>query len=124
VANSKYAYLTIHSGTTCHGNVNELQVYELDNNISNPVFIKKIPLTSPIGLGLHQNYLFVCDKGNGLMVYDITDGSNPIEFKKITDENYIDVIPYNNTLICMLEDGIAYYDIADMSNIKKLAVLK
>jgi hypothetical protein len=75
-------------------------------------------------LGLKDKHLFVCDKVQGLIVFDISDGDSPIEKQIITGETFIDVIVYNDLLICMLENGLAYYDIADIDNITKLAVLK
>jgi hypothetical protein len=124
VANETHAYLTIHSGRNCgSNNINVLQVYKLDTNLANPTFKTNIPLSNPIGLGLKDKYLFVCDKVQGLIVFDITNGDLPVEKQIITGETFVDVIVYNGLLICMLENGIAYYDIADIDDIKKLSVL-
>jgi hypothetical protein len=125
VANDSFAYLTIHSGTACgRNNVNELQIYNIKNSVSNNSFVGSIQMENPLGLGLHENTLFVCDKGNGLTVFDITDGAKPKLMQTIAGEEFLDVIPYNNTLICMLADGIAYYDITDVKNITKLSTIK
>jgi hypothetical protein len=81
-------------------------------------------MQNPVGLGLHGNYLFVADKMQGLVVFDITNGDSPLQKQVIQGETFIDVIVNNNILICMLTDGIAYYDISDMQNITKLSTLK
>jgi hypothetical protein len=126
VANNTHAYLTIRSGSTCgsNNNLNVLKTYRLDNNIANPTFVSQVDLRNPIGLGLKNKTLFVADKIMGLVVFDVSDGDHPIQKQVITGEKFIDVIVYDNLLVCMLEDGIAYYNITDVNNISKLSTLK
>jgi hypothetical protein len=125
VANATHAYLTIRSGRLCgSNNLNVLEVYKLGTNIATPTFVTRINMQNPVGLGLHGNYLFVADKMQGLVVFDITNGDSPLQKQVIQGETFIDVIVNNNILICMLTDGIAYYDISDMQNITKLSTLK
>lgn len=128
VANDSVAYLTIHGGNRCGSNINQLQVYNV-KNINNPIFIKSYSLTNPMGLGMHQNYLYVCDNGSGLRVYDISDPYNPVSKQILTGENFVDVIIVSNlvsptTLVCMLTDGVAFYDISNPMNITKLGTVK
>jgi hypothetical protein len=125
VANASNAYLTIHNGSVCRGaGINELQVYNTTNSIVAPQFIKSIPMASPIGLGISGNHLLVCNKTLGLAIFDITNGNNPVLKTSITGENFIDIIIYGSTAVCMLQDGIAYYDISDMNNVTKLSSIK
>lgn len=123
IADSNVAYLTIHGGNRCGSNINQLQVYNVQN-IANPDFIKSYTLTNPMGLGMKGNRLFVCDNGTGLRVYDITDRFNPVALNIVTGESFVDVIPSGNVLICMLTDGVCYYDISDPNMMVKLGSVK
>jgi len=123
VANDSVAYLTIHGGNRCGSQLNQLQVYNV-TNIENPIFKKSIELTNPMGLGMKGDYLFVCDNGTGLRVFDITNKYNPIPLNIITGESFVDVIISDNLMICMLTNGVAYFDISNPSNIIKLSTVK
>ncbi len=123
VADDSVAYLTVHGGNRCGSQINQLQVYNV-TNIANPDFITSINLTNPMGLGMKGNYLFVCDNGTGLRVFDITKKYEPQAKYIITGESFVDVIPAGNLLICMLTNGVAYYDITDPNNIVKLGTVK
>lgn len=123
VANDSVAYLTVHGGNRCGSQVNQLQVYNV-TNISSPVFKTSISMTNPMGLGMTQNHLFVCDNGTGLRVFDITNKYAPQPLYIVTGESFVDVIVADNLLICMLTDGVAYYDITNPSSIVKLGTVK
>lgn len=123
VADDTVAYLTIHGGNRCGSELNELQVYNV-TNIANPKFKKSISMTNPMGLGMKGNRLFVCDNGTGLRVFDITNKYDPAPLYIVTGESFVDVIPSGNLLICMLTDGIAYYDSSDPNQLVKLATVK
>ncbi len=123
IADSNVAYLTIHGGNRCGSNLNQLQVYDV-SNIASPDFIKSYQLTNPMGLGMKGNRLFVCDNGTGLRIFDITDRYNPVALNIVSGESFVDVIPYGNLLICMLTNGVAYYDISNPNTITKLGSVK
>jgi hypothetical protein len=128
VANDSVAYLTIHGGNRCGSQINQLQVYDV-KNISNPIFKKSYTLTNPMGLGMYQQHLYVCDNGTGIRIYDISNPYNPIAKQILTGENFVDVIIVPNltsqtTLVCMLTDGVAFYDITDPTQIVKLGTVK
>lgn len=125
VANDTMAYLTIHGGTICRSNINELQVYDI-KDLQNPIWKKSISMTHPLGLGLNNQYLYVCDQEKGLYVYDVQQGANPILLNTLQGEVFLDVIPdiASKTLIAMLKDGIALYDMNDPVQLPKLSVIK
>jgi hypothetical protein len=126
VANDTVAYLTLRSGTTCRTNINigELQVYNTKNTLVNPNLTMNIPMATPLGLGIANKTLFVCNQEKGLAVFNITKAYAPVLLQTYSGEIFMDVIPYNNTLVCMLKDGIAYYDISDPTNLIKLSTVK
>ena len=116
VANDSIAFVTVRSGSNCGGDINALYVYNL-KNIMQPVQMKVINLQNPHGLGIKDSTLFVCDAGYGLKIYDIHEPYQPIQLRNITGEAFYDCIPDGNLLICMIEGGMAIYDIADRNNI-------
>lgn len=122
VANETHAFVTLRNGTRCWDGVNELQVYSTAS-LTNPVLLKKYPMTSPHGLGLSGNLLFICDGTDGLKVYDITDVNDLKLVKHIKGINTFDVIPLNGVAIVSCESGIYQYDYKDPNNIRPLSTI-
>ncbi len=119
VADDTVAYVTVRSGNTCGGSRNAMFVYDV-RHVLNPVERNVINLESPWGLGMSGNTLFVCNGGNGLAVYDITNRYYPVLKKKIYDDTYFDVIPYGDMLICMVQGGTLLYELKPNGEIIKL----
>lgn len=121
IANQDYAYVTVRSGTDCGGTTNALYVYKV-TNILNPQQVNVVPMSSPYGLGMKDDVLFVCDGGNGLQVYDITDPVYPSHKNSVSGEIFYDVIvdAADDLLICMVQGGTAIYRINGY-NLEKLA---
>ena len=71
-----------------------------------------MPLPDPVGLGLQDSILYVCCGKNGLKVFNVKNPKKPQLLVAKSDAEYVDVIPYNNTLICFITDGILLYDIS------------
>lgn len=122
VANDTHAFVTLRNGTRCWDGVNELQVYST-TSLTNPTLLKKYPMTSPHGLGLSGNLLFICDGKDGLKVFDITDVNNLKLVKHIDGINTFDVIPLNGVAIVSCESGIYQYDYKDPKNIRLLSTI-
>jgi hypothetical protein len=80
---------------------------------------------NPKGLGFDNGTLFVCDKG--LRVFNakdplalMTEANKLAHFQEMDG---LDVIPYNNVLMMIADDGIYQYDYTDVKKIKLLSVL-
>lgn len=115
VANDTVAYVTLRSfGTTCNGTQNVLNVYSVKQ--PQPTLVKTVNMTLPYGLGIKSNALYVCEGTHGLVVFDISKGFDPAKKKTLKDEEYFDVIPYGDLLICQVKGGIRFYDISDPLN--------
>jgi hypothetical protein len=124
-ANAKNAYLTLHSNRRCRaGGINELQVYNIANGLINPVFKNRIQMTDPLGLGIKDNRLYVCNNAKGIAMFDITNGDMPVSKSVLSGETFMDVIPISDFLVCMLSDGICYLDISNPDVMKKLGTVK
>ncbi|NJM26499.1 MAG: hypothetical protein HC859_14480 [Bacteroidia bacterium] len=118
------AYVTLRTGTTCWNGTNQLEVINIENPRS-PQLIKTYALTNPYGLGIDQKTLFVCDGPDGLKIFDATDDQNidANMLASFSDVKGIDVIPFNNVLIMIAEDGLYQYDYSDKTDIKLLSTL-
>jgi hypothetical protein len=55
-----------------------------------------------------------------MAVFNVKSNSNPVELQTITGNDFRDVIPYNDLLICYVADGLALYDISSIANIRFL----
>ncbi len=120
ITDGTFAYITLHSGTTCHGVVDELDVVNVQD-VTHPSFIKKYSLTSPYGLSKDGNMLFVCDKGSGLKLFDASDANNIILKQTINIPGAYDVICINKVAVVSAGDGLYQFDYSDLSNIKQLS---
>jgi hypothetical protein len=125
VVQDDLAYVTLRSGTTCDGFTNQLEVINIED-LRFPQLVKSYPLTNPHGLGIDEETLFICDGNDGLKVYDASD-INEIDKNQLahyTGINARDVIPFNNTLVMMGEDGIFQYDYSNPKDIKFLSKIE
>ncbi len=122
VVEDDIAWVTIRSGNNCGQNSNELIVVDV-KDVKNPKQIKKYDMTNPKGLGIDNGTLFLCD--DGLKIFKVTDPltimSNKLAHYKGMDG--FDVIPFNNTLMMIAEDGLYQYNYTDINNIKSLSKL-
>ena len=82
-------------------------------------------MTEPYGLGIHNGTLFVCEGEHGFKVYDASY-ENSITSHLIASFPGIkayDVIPLENVLFMIGEDGFYIYDYSDLNSISLLGTL-
>lgn len=124
VVDENYAYVTLRSGNACQGFTNQLEVIDV-SNLSSPQLLKTYPMTNPHGLGIDNKTLFICDGNDGLKAFNASD-INTIDKNLLAhykDINATDVIPYQNNLIMIGEDGIFQYDYTNPKQIKLLSTI-
>lgn len=115
VANEQYAYVTLHTNSTCFGNLNELQTYDI-KDVENPKLLNIRELTEPKGLSTYgDNYLLVCD--DTVKIFDVTNPRESTFVKEIPTTGAIDIIIRNNHAFIIAEGSIDQYAL-DMQNIK------
>lgn len=115
VAKQNVAYATLRTSGECGGIQSVLAVFDI-TDVMNPVQKTTVPVNEPYGLGYKNNALYVCDK-SGLTVYNITIELNPVFVKSLDNTSwYIDIIPYNDILICWTSTGVKLYDITNNQN--------
>jgi hypothetical protein len=121
IADSGYAYVTLHSGTSCGGSANELDVLSAAD-ITNATLVKTYPMTKPTGLAKDGGLLFVCD-GSVVKVFDASDPSNLQLLTSLAADNPNDVIAYDHLLLVVTTGGLYQFDYSDPGNITKLSFL-
>lgn len=118
VVQGNYCYVTVRSGTTCGGDLNQLDVIDI-SDIYYPILKSSFEMKNPHGLGIDGNLLFICDGSDGLKIFDATNpesaGNNLLH--RFKDIEATDVIPHNNLAIVIGENGIRQYDYTDASNL-------
>ena len=120
IADDTKAWVTLRSGTTCGGSVNQLEVVDI-KDLSKPFLIKAYSLTNPFGLGKEGNTLWICDGKDGAKVYDATDANDLKLIKKIDGMETYDVIAYNNRALVVAKDGLYQFDYSNVNNIRLLS---
>lgn len=125
VVEGETAYVTLRSGNECAGFTNQLEVINVANWLE-PSLIKVYPMHNPHGLGIDQSLLFVCDGDAGLKIYNAEDSQNIDKnlIKHYENIHAYDVIPFNNVLMLIGEDGIFQYDYSNPAEISLLSHLE
>lgn len=118
------AYVTLRSGNACGGNQNLLEVVDISSK-DDPFQLYSFPMTSPYGLGIDNGILFVCEGAYGLKVYDATYESAITSHKiaQFPGIHAYDVIPLDDFLFMIGDDGFYIYDYSDLNNITLLGTL-
>jgi hypothetical protein len=121
VANFTHAFVTLHSDIGCGSTINVLETYDV-TDVLNPVLISSRNLTRPIGMGLYQNYLFVCD--DEVKIFDVSDPENSVLVHSL-NRNTFDMIIHNNLLILIGENGLFQYNLDenDITNMTELSTI-
>jgi len=124
VVEGNYAYITLRTGNLCETDVNQLDIVDI-HQLDSPVKIKSYPMYNPHGLGIDNGTLFICDGDEGLKIYDASDPLN-LKANKLAhfeDINTFDVIPVDDLLIMIGNDGLYQYDYSDLTGITLLSMI-
>lgn len=110
VADDRYAYVTLRSiETVCGRFTDQLDIVDIDD-LTNPTLVASYDMVHPKGLGVDGKELFVCDAG--LKVFDITNvDSLKLKYHFRIEAN--DVIPYNDYLMVIGDNGLYQYSYGD-----------
>lgn len=120
IAMDNVAYSTVRNGST--GSV--LNVFDISNP-SNPLQVRTIGLTSPYGLAIKNNVLYVCEAENGFDIFNIGDRYQPVLVKVVDfNETIYDVIVEDNILVCYIQGGISLFDISNPSSPALVSTIK
>jgi hypothetical protein len=124
VVEGNYAYITLRTGNICETDVNQLEIVDV-HKLASPIKIKSYPMHNPHGLGIDQGILFICDGDAGLKIYDASDPLNlkANQLAHFAEINTFDVIPIQEHLIMIGEDGLYQYDYTNVKDIILLSMI-
>lgn len=122
VVENDIAYVTVHAGNNCGQNFNELIILNV-SDVKKPQPIVSYTMTKPKGLGIDNGTLFLCD--DGLKIYNAADPQTLManRLAHYSGMEGYDVIPHNNVLMMIADDGIYQYDYSNLKEIKQLSKL-
>ena len=115
VANDSFAFVTLKGGSRCGPVTDGLYTYNV-LDLTNPVLISSLEMSTPSGLALNGKILYVCREAEGMSVVNVANAISPSIKKTIPDADFKDVIVYNNLLICYVSTGIRLYDVTIPDN--------
>lgn len=122
IANDVYAFVTLRSGATCGGQLNQLDILDV-TNIAAPQLIKSYQLSNPHGLAKDGDLLFICDGNAGLRVYDASNVYALKQLEQIANGIAYDCIAWNNRLLVSTDKGIFQYDYSAPGQLKELSLI-
>lgn len=120
------AFVTLKGGTTCRGGtLNQLDVIKMSDGYSKFNLLKSYPMYGPQGIGIDGDLLFICDGDAGLKIYNAVDPLTITEHPvaSFPSINAFDVIPMNNYLFLIGEDGFLLYDYKNIQDIKQIGII-
>jgi len=120
IADDKYAYVTLRSGSACQGFTNQMDVLNIEN-ITSPFLVKTYQLTNPHGLSKDGNTLFVCDGAEGLKIFDATNAMDIKQVKQIRNLDAYDVIAFNKVALVVTKDGLYQFDYSKLDDVRLLS---
>lgn len=115
VVQNQYAYVTLRGGSACRvGNSpSTLEVVDV-SDLSNPKRVRTHSLTSPYGLGVSGENLFVCEGENGLKLFRLENPEVPVLHATFPDIPAYDVIIRNpGELIVTGKSGLFQFSYAE-----------
>jgi len=118
------AFITLKGGSTCRGGIlNQLDIVKMSNSYTKFTLLKSYPMFGPQGLGIDDDFLFLCDGDAGLKIYNASDPMALNQIAIFPSINAYDVIPMNNFLFMIGEKGFMLYDYTNIQNIKQIGII-
>lgn len=124
VVQDTLAYVTLRDGTECQTYTNQLEVISIKDPTA-PELLAVHPMQHPHGLGIDGDKLFIAEGIHGLKVFDATDiytiGDN--QLAHYSNVHAFDLIPYQDVVMLIGEDGFYQFDYTDPTELKLLSVI-
>ncbi|OPZ99576.1 MAG: hypothetical protein BWY70_00930 [Bacteroidetes bacterium ADurb.Bin408] len=110
VVNDSLAFITLRSGGDCRtsSNVNQLEIINITDP-ANPAVRAVHPMSTPYGLGIDSNLVFICHGKSGLGVYDFMKIDTLDNLFTIEGIETFDVIPFQKILYVIGPTGLYQY---------------
>jgi hypothetical protein len=122
VAIDSVAYSTTRNLNGSGGNLNIVNIKSLNS----PMSMGGLFMTSPYGLAVTGNALYVCNGANGLSVFDRSNAYSPVLSQQFTaaGETFYDLIVKGNLLVCYIKGGIVMLNISNPMQPVLVATIK
>lgn len=123
VANDSLAFVTLRDGTACRSDFsNQLEIIDI-KDLSDPKLRYTYEMDHPHGLGISGYNLFICEGESGLKWFNYEDISSIDKalIEHIQNIHAYDVIPLEDILIMVGDDGVYQYDYSDTGHLKLLS---
>lgn len=120
VVQGNRAYVTMRGGTWCNMGTNALEIINIEDPY-NPKLIANYPMTSPHGLAVDGNLLFLCEGEAGLKMFDITNERDIALKEHLKDFFAYDIIVRQGLATITGEDGIFQYGYSTTSKLQLLS---
>lgn len=124
VVQDTLAYVTLRDGTECQTYTNQLEVISISDPMA-PELLAVHPMQHPHGLGIDGDKLFIAEGNYGLKVFDASDiytiGEN--QLAHYTNVHAFDLIPYQDVVMLIGEDGLYQFDYTDPAELELLSVI-
>jgi hypothetical protein len=121
VARGDYAYSTLRTGQQCWRGNNQLDVINI-SSLRNPYNEISIDLENPMGLGLYEDFLYVCDNDK-IKQFDVSRANFPVFRNETSLSGCFDVIIKDNTLIAVHTSGVSQYRISSEGTLSLLSTI-
>ena len=121
ITDGSYAYVTLHSGSSCGGDQNELDVIDVKDLLHSKL-VKTYQLTKPTGLCKDGDLLFICD-GDAVKIYNAAYPAGLQFQQQIASKEPYDIIAVNKKALVVNSEGLYQYDYSDMRHIRLLSFL-
>ncbi|CAL68527.1 LVIVD repeat-containing protein [Christiangramia forsetii] len=108
VVKDNYAYVTIRGGNACGQDLNQLEIVDISDK-AQPEVVGTYGMVSPYGLGVKDNWLFVCDGSAGLKIFGIENTPNLEYIDQFNNINTYDVIPLDERLLMVGDNILSQY---------------
>ncbi len=120
ITDGQHAFVTLRGGSPCGGFTNQLDVLDV-SDLQNVTLVKSYTLNNPWGLGMDNQYLFICDDGYGVRVYNRGDVTQLSEISKLAIDHPRDIIVLNNSLLILTDKEMLQFDYSDIQHIKQVS---
>jgi len=117
VTDGDFAYVTLRSGNNCGQTSDELQIIDV-SNVSGLKLVTTYAMTSPKGLAINNDTLYVADRG--IRVLDVSDKNDIRELAFVPNIPANDVIYHNQKLLVTTDNGFFQFDVSDLDNITQI----
>ena len=121
ITDGHYAYVTLHAGSWCGGETNELNVIDV-NDLQHPQLVKTYQLAKPTGLSKDGNLLFICDN-TAVKIYNASQPAALLLMQQIASNEPYDIITANNKAMVVCNNGLYQYDYSNINHIRLLSFL-